>query len=233
MFKDAKEKKTEAGLAIENRIQLLQPLNIPQNIIRPKIYLSDKEMEDAKTFLTERGVDLNKPLFMISVLGSDMSKTYPFAYMAQVIDTLAETSQGQILFNYIPNQEADAKAIYDQCKPETQNQILFDVFGKSLRDFLAITTQCDALIGNEGGAVNMAKALGIPTFTIFSPWIIKDAWNMFDDGKKHVSVHLNDYKPELFEKASGKAIKSKSADLYLAFTPDAFMPQLKDFLENL
>ena len=59
--------------------------------------------------------------------------------------------------------------------PSAQKQIYFDVFGETLRDFLAITYHCDALIGNEGGAINMAKALNVPTFTIFSPWIKKEA----------------------------------------------------------
>jgi heptosyltransferase-2 len=57
------------------------------------------------------------------------------------------------------------------CKPATQKNVFFEVFGKSLREFMAITSHCDALIGNEGGAVNMAKALDIPTFSIFSPQI--------------------------------------------------------------
>ena len=136
---------------------------------------------------------------MISVLGSgDSARLIPWQQMAKIIDAVVDHTNGQILFNYIPKQIHEAKAVYNFCKAETKSKIFFDVFGKSLREFLCITHHCTALIGNEGGAVNMAKALNIPTFTIFSPWIKKEAWSMFEDGKSHVSVHLSDYQPQLF-----------------------------------
>ncbi|MEP5936492.1 MAG: glycosyltransferase family 9 protein, partial [Winogradskyella arenosi] len=154
--------------------------------------------------------------------------------MAKVIDHLVvEQPESQILFNYIPKQEAEAKAILDLCTAETKKRIYFKVFGKSLRDFLAITAHCDALIGNEGGAINMAKALNIPTFTIFSPWIKKEAWNMFDDGKNHVSVHLKDYNEAPYSEIKHpKVLKSKAAELYLEFKPAYFEAALKTFLKR-
>jgi heptosyltransferase-2 len=70
--------------------------------------------------------------------------------MAKLINKLvSEKKEAQILFNYIPKQESEAKFIYDLCEPSAQKQIYFDLFGKSLRDFLAITYHCNALIGNE------------------------------------------------------------------------------------
>jgi heptosyltransferase-2 len=226
---------TNAGLAIENRLQLLKPLNIDiTKIVRPKIYLTDAEKTKAQTFLESNGINLNKPLFMIGVLGSGNNKTYPFDYMAKVIDTIVlEQPESQILFNYIPKQVDDAKAILELCKSETQTHIFFEVFGKSLRDFLAINSHCDALLGNEGGAINMSKALNIATFTIFSPWIKKEAWNMFDDGKKHVSVHLKDYDSvEYSDIKHPKELKSKASELYQNFKPSYFEEELTRFLRQ-
>ncbi|MCB4798975.1 glycosyltransferase family 9 protein [Neotamlana laminarinivorans] len=232
-FADATTPKTPAGLAIENRLQLLKPiLNYKPKNQTPKIYLTPEELKHSKAFLLNHGLDLLKPIYMISVLGSSQKKTYPFNYMAELLDALVIATQGQILFNYIPNQEEDAKAIYNTCKPETQQHIKFDVFGKSLREFIAITKHCTALIGNEGGAVNMAKAIDVPTFTIFSPWITKAAWNMFEDGKTHVSIHLNDLKPELYTNTSKKYLKANYKSLYKAFTPNLIVDQLKLFLEE-
>ncbi len=233
-FKDAKSPKTDAGLAIENRLQLLEPLHISiAEAIKPKIYLTEEEKDAVKLFLESNTIDLEKPLYMISVIGSGESKTYPSKHMAKVIDAIvSEKPDAQILFNYIPKQEPEAKAIFDLCKPETQKRIFFKVFGKSLRDFLAITHFCDALIGNEGGAVNMAKALNIPTFTIFSPWIKKEAWSLFEDDKQNVSVHLKDFKPELFEGKSTKSLKSNWKQLYQEFLPEYFTKKLEQFLKQ-
>ncbi|MDY2588077.1 glycosyltransferase family 9 protein [Winogradskyella aquimaris] len=236
LFKHKAKADTNAGLAIENRLQLLQPLGIDTaKIVRPKIYLTEEEKAAAITFLESNHIKTHKPLYMTGVLGSGANKTYPFDYMASVIDTLVKTQpECQILFNYIPKQEADARAILELCSTETKKHIYFEVFGKSLRDFLAITHHCTALIGNEGGAINMAKALHIPTFTIFSPWIKKEAWNMFDDGKKHVSVHLKDFDNQPYSDVKHpKELKSKASDLYSKFKPSYFENSLVKFLNNL
>ena len=214
-------------------MQLLEPLNITFKEIKPRIYLTNHELENSKSFLINNGLDLNKPLFMISVLGSGQNKTYPFNYMAQVIDQVAETTNSQILFNYIPNQETDAKTIYEKCKQTTQKLIYFDVFGKSLRDFLALTAHCDAVIGNEGGAINMAKALQVKTFTIFSPWIDKDTWSLFEVKGYHESVHLKDFEPETYINKSEKALKPLAENLYIKFKPSFFREQLNVFLKQI
>jgi heptosyltransferase-2 len=233
-FRDSKIPRTNAGLAIENRLQLLKPLNIeaPKDI-RPKIHLTELEKKLASNLLKSASINLDKPLYMISAIGSCAAKTYPAVYMAELINTIVtKKKEAQILFNYIPKQESDAKYIYDLCEPSTQKQIYFDVFGKSLRDFLAITYHCDALIGNEGGAVNMAKALNVPTFTIFSPWIKKEAWSLFEDDKKNVSVHLNDFKTEFFEGKSTKELKANWKSLYEKFLPEYFTNKLKQFIKQ-
>ena len=171
---------------------------------------------------------------MIGVLGSTANKSLPANTMAKLIDEVALKTQGDILFNYIPNQETEAKEIYNLCNIDTKRQIHFDVFGKSLRQFITILSQCDLLVGNEGGAVNMAKALDIPTFTVFSPWIKKEVWNMFEDGKKHLSTHLADFEPETYQgKDTYKVFKSQAAALYRKFTPERIIPILKIYLKGL
>lgn len=218
------------GLAITNRLQLLHPLGIEIESIKPKIYLTNKEISNSKQFLEKENIDSNKPLFMIGVLGSGDNKTYPFPFMAKVIDTIVEKTEGQILFNYIPKQEAQAKAIYNLCNETSKKYILFNVFGKSLRDFLAITHHCNAVIGNEGGAINMAKALNIKTFAIYSPWIDKASWNLFEDDN-NVSVHLKDYRPKLYTKPE-KEYKKEAYALYQKFTPELFIDKLEVFLNS-
>tara|TARA_R110001583_G_scaffold33902_20_gene114395 strand:- start:337 stop:1380 length:1044 start_codon:yes stop_codon:yes gene_type:complete len=219
----------KVGLAIINRMQLLHPLGIEATCIKPKIYLTESETTNSKLLLEKHNVNFSKPLFMISVLGSGENKTYPFPYISKVIDAIVKKTKGQILFNYIPNQITEAEAIFNLCKPETQKHIKFNVFGKNLREFLAITHHCDALIGNEGGAINMAKAVGVKTFSIFSPWIDKATWNLFEDAN-NVSVHLKDYKPEVFTKPE-KKFKKQSIELYKEFKPEFFRGKLQKFLK--
>ncbi|NJX15749.1 glycosyltransferase family 9 protein [Tamlana crocina] len=226
--KKASESKS---LAIENRLQLLEPLDIDTQLIKPKIYLSDDEIEQSKVFLKAHGINLEKPIVMIGVLGSGANKTYPHQYIAEVIDTVFTETNAQILFNYIPKQKELAEDIYNNCNKETQQAIFFNVFGNSLREFLSITHHCNALIGNEGGAVNMAKALSVPTFSIFSPWIDKATWSLFED-EKNISVHLKDFKPEIYTKPE-KTFKNDADKLYKKFTPNLFKEKLVCFLKNI
>jgi heptosyltransferase-2 len=221
-----------ASLAIENRMLLLEPLEVPFKNIKPKIYLKQTEIDDAKIFLESHEINLSKPLLMISVLGSSIEKTYPFEYMSKLLDSLVDkVEDAQILFNYIPKQKNDAKAIYDACLSNTQSKIYFDVYGKSLSEFLAITHYCNALIGNEGGANNMAKALDVNTFTIFSPYLNKQNWFGETEKQKHVALHLSDY----IEYSAEDKIKAKASpkDYYLKFKPEYLIPQLNMFLDTL
>lgn len=222
-----KESISTATKAVEHRLQLLKPLGIDFRVIKPKIYLTSDEFDKAKLTLIQNGIDLENPIVMISALGSSDSKTYPLPYMANVIDAIALSKSVQILFNYIPNQKTQALELYNLCKPETKEKIKIDFYAKSLRDFMSITSQCKALIGNEGGATNMAKALDIPTFTIFSPFILKNDWNMFENGTSNVSIHISDYYPNLI---SDK--KMNSSEIYTLFNYELFKNSLLLFIKN-
>jgi len=223
---------TDAGLAIENRLLLLQSLSDGKKLDdRPKIYLSEEEIANGKRILESHNIDLSKKIYMIGVLGSGRNKTYPIPYMARLLDEITAKMSATLLFNYMPIQEAEAREIFDMCALKTREKIKFHIVPGNIREFLSMTYHCDALIGNEGGAVNMAKALMKPTFTIFSTWIKKEAWNAFDDGIHNVSVHLKDFRPDLYGGKSAKEMKDKAMELYGQFTPDLILPALRKYLE--
>ena len=222
---------TNAGTAIENRLNLLKPLKPKISLDnKPKLFLTETEIQNGRKILDE--VDFSKKLYMIGVLGSDISKTYPFPFMAEILDSIVEQTDATLLFNYMPSQAKEARKIFELCLPKTQKNIKIDIVPGSIREFLSITYHCNALIGNEGGAVNMAKALNKPTFTIFSTWIIKEAWNCFENGTTNISVHLKDYKPNLYGIKSTKEMKKESINLYEEFYPELFLPILDNYLKS-
>src|SRR5699024_1860888 len=102
--------------------------------------------------------------------------------------------------------------------------------GKGLREFFALTRHCTAVIGNEGGANNMAKALDIPTFTIFSPMLKKKNWFGADETPPHMAVHLADYKP--MNAVSHKTVKKNSQFYYEKLKFELIKPQLEAFLSD-
>ncbi len=229
----AKFPKTNLGLAIERRLSLLDPLSLSIAIDpNPKLYLSNDEIHNTAVLFKKHFIIKDKKTVMISLIGSEKLKTYPFNYMANLIDQIADSFDVNILFNYFPKQVADARQIYNNCKTSTQEKIYFDLFGDDLRSFIGIMNNCDLIIGNDGGAINIAKALGKPTFIIFSPWIEKKIWATFEDGINHISVHLKDFKPELIDNKSYKNLKKNALELYEEITPEIIAPKLSQFLNQ-
>lgn len=224
---------TNLGLIIERRLSLLEPLNLDVQIDPvPKLIVSDQEKKLAQTLFRKHQVDAGRKTIMVSILGSSPIKTYPLNYMAKVLDFICKHSRVNVLFNYIPNQLSEAKSVFEACQPETQELIYFDLIGKSIREYIALMHACDLIIGNDGGAINMAKALNKPSFTIFSPWIRKEMWATFDDGIFHKSVHLAQYDLAHFEGKTEQELKKQSIDLYNYFKPTYFFDELSAFLED-
>lgn len=223
--------KSAIGLAIINRLGLLKPL-IEEEIsdYKPKVFLTDSEIESAKKLLQSYPLKSDKPTYMIGILGSEWYKTYPYEKMTELLDFTVQSTDANLLFNYIPKQKEEAQKIFDLCQPETQQRIYFDLYANDLRSFLGLLSQCDALIGNEGGSVNMAKALFIPTFSLFSPSVDKETWQIFED-EKNISIHLKDLKPEIYTEFDEKHIKEHTFKYFDEYPIALIKEKLKDFFE--
>jgi ADP-heptose:LPS heptosyltransferase len=225
--------KTNLGLAIERRLSLLEPLDLKiKTDPIPKLFVSEKENKEAIALFEKYNIRKDRKTVMISLLGSENLKTYPLEFMAKVVDYVVDNADVNILFNYFPKQLDEAKTVFNACKPSTREKIYFDLLGGDLRSFIGLINQCDLIIGNDGGAINMAKALEKPSFIIFSPWIEKKIWATFEDGIHHLSVHLKDYRPDLFEGKTEKILKKESLSLYQQFKPEFFKDKIESFLNQ-
>lgn len=220
-----------ASKAIENRLRLVVPeAQLISAIKAPQIFLTEQEQQ-AATQLLDKHQLTDKNLVMISILGSGANKSLPAPYMAALIDHIAAHNNVQLIYNYMPNQIDLVKEIHDLTQAQTQKVTHLEVYGKGLRSFLALLASCQAIIGNEGGAMNMAKALGIPTFTVFSPWIEKNEWNMFENDTTHQSVHLSDFRPDLYINREAKLLKKQATQLYQLLQPKQYKAKLLNYYQ--
>jgi len=225
------EAKSNVGLVIEKRLSLLDPLHLDiVTEVVPQLSITEEEKKFVKNLFDEHKINPAKKTVMVSIIGSNPNKTYPLDYMGKVVDLISENMEANLLFNYIPNQLELAQEVYENCSISTQKNIFFNLLGKNLREFIVIMDACDFIIGNDGGAINIAKALNKPSFIIFSPWIKKRMWSTFEDGKLHDSVHLSDYNPELIDSLSKKELKRSSIRLYPNLKPSFFASKLKNFI---
>lgn len=200
---------------IEHRIDLLLPFGIEMQEQFPKIYLTEQEKRDAEN-LIKQYTKKESPLIMLSLFGSSDEKSYPIEYFREILKIIKENSSAKILCNYLPNQKQKFEEWYHNLSSELQEIIIKDFDTTSLRQYIAVVSQCKALIGNEGGSTNTSKALNIPTFSIFAPFISKTSWNWNDDETQNSSVHPSDY----------------NLSDYQNFTPNLFKDKLINFLKN-
>lgn len=225
--------KTQMGLAIERRLALLNPLNLNTTIDPyPKLFVTAEENQKAATLFNKHQVNKQRKTVMISLLGSEKSKTYPLDYMTEIVNLIGKNNNVNIVFNYFPKQINDARKIFDACSTSTKEKIYFDLLGDDLRTFIALMNKCDLVIGNDGGAINMAKALNKPTYTIFSPWIDKESWSTFDDGIVNKAIHLKDFYPNLLTNKSRKERKKNYAHYYSFLKPSLIFESLTNFLKT-
>ena len=222
------DKSKFCGKAIEDRINMMRQLFTLKNPdYKPKIYLKEEEKTYPKT------QHLKKPIVMFGIMGSTKEKSMPFDYVAQLIDYILEHYDINLLFNYAPYQKEEAKIIYDLCKHK--EKINLDIYEDSIRGFCALLNSCDLLIANEGGSVHIAKALDIPTFTIYSPFIDKGDWSSFEDGIEHQSIHLLEEDPSAysqFTRDSRKVIEENPEEMYRMLTPQMILNKMKPFLDH-
>src|SRR5690606_25114596 len=199
--------------AIDQRVSLVTPLmSKPFPVaIHPKIYLTEKEVEEGKEILKNAGLDFNRKTIMLGILGSNEEKSWPIEYMTQLIEHIQKYYDFNLLFNYIPSQQSTVDKIMNGLS--STEKIYPKVMGKSVREFLKILCHCDAFVGNEGGGINMAKALDKATFSIYSPHKFPADWGCFEDGHKHVSVHLQDLNKRAVDTTSEKKLH-KNAHIY-------------------
>lgn len=229
----SEEPATNLGLSIEHRLSLLVPIGITTPLAtQPKLYLTKTEITNAKKLFNNFKVNTSRKTVMISLLGSDETKTYPLDEMAKLVNYVGDNYNVNLLFNYLPSQKDQATVVYNQLNDVAKSKVYFNLLGDNLRSFIAIANECNLIIGNDGGAINMSKAVDNKSFIIFSPWIDKKVWATFEDGINHVSVHLKDFYPEKFKNLNNKQIKKEVKKFYAMFDFELFKPKLEKFLKN-
>lgn len=217
--------------ALEDRLKLLQPFcdDVSQLDYRFRLFLTDAEKEEGRELMQNAGLDLSRPTFMLGILGSSPSKSWSLLRMANLIQYIQENYNVNLLFNYIPKQQASVDLILKSLK-STRN-IYPALMGKSVREYLKIMSQCDAYIGNEGGGVNMAKALDKKTFSIYSPHKFPEIWGCMENLPEHSSVHLRQLQPELYIQPDLKAYEENAEMYYDLITEEFVAQQLGNFIQ--
>jgi len=218
--------------AIDNRVSLVTPLMDAARplALQPKIYLTEEEILEGRRILEGAGLDLLKNTIMLGILGSSEDKSWPIDYMIRLINHIQVYYDFNLLFNYIPSQQSTVDKIMDGLA--STEKIYPEVMGKSVRQFLKILYHCNAFLGNEGGGINMAKAMNVATFSIYSPHKFPADWGCFEDGHRHVSVHFQDLDKRTVDNSSVKRLFRLTRKLYKKLNYSYVRTEADKFLQD-
>ncbi|MBS0615622.1 MAG: lipopolysaccharide heptosyltransferase II [Verrucomicrobia bacterium] len=144
---------------------LLEPLGISVSSTLPKLYLSDKEIEEAQALLRQLGVEPGKKL-----VGINPGATYGSAKcwlperFREVTQRLIEKDKD--LFVVYFGDQACTSLVKEICQGMPPRVI--NLAGlTSLRELAALIKLCDVLLTNDSGPMHIAAALGTPLVALF------------------------------------------------------------------
>ena len=222
-------------LSIRNRFQLLEPImgDFPK-IKDVEIHLTQDEINTTRKRL-DAVLGKGNQAIMVSALGSSENKSYPLNYLARLMDIAFKTTNLPFILNYRPDQKLQIGSLLDQLQPTTQEAVLKSLTPNSLRDYISTAYHCIAVVGNEGGAINIAKVLKKPTFAIFSPLIDPKGWHT-ETPNHSMAVDLKTFFPNAINYIEHRKIRKspkKVQSLYKMLKPELFEKQWINFFKNV
>ena len=217
-------------LSIKNRIELLKPIiGLDFDYIKDSKVYFDKSYLNIIHLKMKDFLKNEKKNILINIYGSNENKSLPIEQMIKFIEFINSNLTCNIIMNYMPSQVKKANILMSKLNHEVKKNIV-NYVPNTLKDCIHTIYFCDALLGNEGGATNIAKSIGKPTFSIFSPMIESKGWHS-NRNKDHFAVHLADYFPDLYEKKSKREIKLLNKEFYKKLKFELFREKLVLFLK--
>ena len=167
---------------VEYHLDLLSFLGIDNKYLDKKIAISEEYVGRAKGKIAS--IDRNNILVAV-IPGGGVSwgrdaykKRWADENYSQLIDFIARDSKVSILVM------GDKKDSLNFTIPKDHKNI-YNYMGKTtVLEFMALVSQVDLVITNDGGPLHIAVALGVPTISIFGP-VSEDVYGPYPRDSKH------------------------------------------------
>ncbi len=144
--------------------RLLEPLGIPISTTKPRLYVSDKEVLEAKELLHQRGYRSGQTLIGMNpgaAYGS--AKCWPPEKFKELASRLVARKDTVVVFFGDASMDLLIKQIC-QGLPES----VMNLAGvTSLRELACIIKSCDVLVTNDSGPMHIGSAFNVPLIAFF------------------------------------------------------------------
>ena len=143
---------------------LLQPLGIPLSSTAPRLYLKEKEVNDARELLKQQGITSTDV-----IVGINPGATYGSAKcwlperFREVTHKLLQNKEIAVVYFGDIGSEGLVQEICRGFSPKVVNLAGLT----SLRELVCLISLCDVLLTNDSGPMHIADALGTPIVALF------------------------------------------------------------------
>jgi heptosyltransferase II len=144
--------------------QILGPLGIPVSDAPPHLYLTEKEMQEARALLKKQGIPDGA-----LIIGINPGATYGSAKcwlpdrFREVTEKLLQDENVYIVYF---GDHGTANVVKEICRGLPPRVV--NLAGQtSLRELSSLISQCDVLLTNDSGPMHIADAVGTPIVALF------------------------------------------------------------------
>ncbi len=226
----------EKSGSLDAKLAILKGMPFPVEIDRNfDVVLTPGEVSAMRKRMTATGIDLRKPILLFSPISRLDSKTWPEDYFVSLLDYCVSRFDAQAVLIWGPGERDGVQRLAERA--QSQDRVFATIETADLRELAALAKNCVLFIGNDSGPRHVAEAVGIPTFTIFSPFTGKFAW-IPHMGNRHRGVDMCDAldidEQTWYERA--QEFRSHGHRYYRKITPELVIsklqPMLQDFVVN-
>ena len=144
-------------------LNLLKKIGFNPKRFEPEIFLTNEEVENARSFLHSSGFNLKKKMVVFHPFSSDPMRRWGIERFIDLAKSLNETYKYQILFIGSKNELDEAKAAISSQVPRA---VLYD---DTVRKTMGIINESNLLIGGDSGFTHVSVAVNVPTIVLQGP----------------------------------------------------------------
>ncbi len=165
-------KKPGGGYTVFDRLELLEPLGIPQAGPQPELLFGPENAARAEAFLSGAGVGPGAFTVTLDVTSPREHRRWAPENFALLADRLASEYGAKVVFLWGPGELDYVKAAISGAK---EKHLLCPDF--DLLDLAALMKRSGLHVGTSSGPMHVAVSQGLPTFTVYSPQNSPVSWS--------------------------------------------------------
>lgn len=149
----------------QQKLALLAPLGIDVSTtddLSLDIAIGVAERERAREIWWQQGLDNGRPTVAVSAVVREPYKQWGAARWAEAADAIADAG-ANILLSSGPGERTQVEAVVRQMR----HSAVWDYGATTIPQLAALYERCELWVGNDGGAMHVAVAAGLPTVAVF------------------------------------------------------------------